>query len=527
MKGLKVVEIRFQKNTVCISLPEEGEKRYVKADMAEIYQKIHAGEALRLSGVAIEGLSVAAYREHYHIPAEEIVEVQIDVVTNCLFFGDGDVILDFSNCCLKSPDLIAGICLEENIFYKGKICFSSANIIECDLSMTGSKFWEAELYFDFTKFGDNDLCLNDTNFYDTKSAVHFIGTDFGARGELQFSYMSGLSGMMEFYRCELGENTMDFAYMNCPKCQFIFWDLETPSVPIDFVDSFVRMIILYKVNINGLLDFRILSAEDIIIQESVIRDCVLLGNQGYKNYTSYCFKKSTLLGRIKIQNKFSKKLFRYQKQMVCDIRTRDKEISLCQTSSTDKANQLMILAENYHSEGEADNEDKAYVLSKRYRSRGRVRDIWTDYAAVGRTEGYKESFIKRFGAYLEITVKLIGAAVAWLFEKIFLDVLCGNYATRPSKFLAWIIAIVTGFAFIYGAMIGIDSGHFQLADTVYQNINSEVTAWIYSLQTFLQIDNGDLIPKVADVYYLMVGEKIIGLMMFSIFVVSYTRKVIK
>ena len=34
----------------------------------------------------------------------------------------------------------------------------------------------------------------------------------------------------------------------------------------------------------------------------------------------------------------------------------------------------------------ADNEDRAYGLSKRYRSRGRVHDNWTDYAAVGRTE---------------------------------------------------------------------------------------------------------------------------------------------
>lgn len=47
---------------------------------------------------------------------------------------------------------------------------------------------------------------------------------------------------------------------------------------------------------------------------------------------------------------------------------------------------MTILAENYHSEGEADNEDRAYGLSKRYRSRGRVHDNWTDYAAVGRTE---------------------------------------------------------------------------------------------------------------------------------------------
>jgi len=50
------------------------------------------------------------------------------------------------------------------------------------------------------------------------------------------------------------------------------------------------------------------------------------------------------------------------------------------------------------------------VLSKRYRSRGRVHDIWTDYAAVGRTEEYQSSLLKRIGAYFEITVKLIGAA---------------------------------------------------------------------------------------------------------------------
>ena len=86
---------------------------------------------------------------------------------------------------------------------------------------------------------------------------------------------------------------------------------------------------------------------------------------------------------------------------------------------------------------------------------------------------------------------------------------------------------VTGFAFIYAGIIGVDNVHFQLEDTIYQNINSGTAAWLYSLQVFLQIDNGDLAPRMAELYYLMVGEKIIGLMMFSIFVVSYTRKVIK
>lgn len=516
-----------EKHSVRLSLPGRKEQSYKKINMSDIYRKIQKGEALSLSGVVLEGFSAKIYREYCHFPADKIVEIKIDSITDCLFLGKDGIVLDLSDCLIESPDLITGISLEENMFCNGKIDFSGSRIDDVDLSLKGSSFWNTELHFNFTEFGEKDFYLNETNFYGQDNAVHFIGTDFGTEGELFFSYMSGLQGMVEFYRCTFGENLLDFAYMNCPECQFIFWDLETPSVPIDFVDSRVRMIILYKVNVNGVLDFRTQTAEDIIIQESVIRDCVLLGNQGYKNYTSYCLKKSTLLGRLKIQNKFSKRLFSHQKQLVCDTRTEEKEIILCQTSSTDKANQLMVLAENYHSEGEADNEDRAYVLSKRYRSRGRVHDIWTDYPAVGRTEEYQSSLLKRISAYIEITVKLLGAAVAWLFEKLFLDLLCGNYATCPSKFLCWIIAIVTGFAFIYAGVIGIDSVHFQLADTVYENMNGRLVAWIYSLQIFLQIDSGDLVPQVAGIYCLMVGEKIIGLMMFSIFVVSYTRKVIK
>ena len=206
-------------------------------------------------------------------------------------------------------------------------------------------------------------------------------------------------------------------------------------------------------------------------------------------------KKSTLLGRLTIQNKFSKHLFYKQLQYAYD--PNQDEIVLCPTSATDKANQLIILSENYQSEGESDNADAAYVLSKRYRSTRRVHDVWTDYAAVGRNSEYRDSILKKLWAYFAITIRLLSASIAWVFEKLFLDILCGNYATKPSKFLLWIWGIVTGFA------------------------------WIYSLQVFLQIESGDLVPKVLSAYYLMVAEKIIGLSMFSVFVVSYTRKVIK
>lgn len=69
--------------------------------------------------------------------------------------------------------------------------------------------------------------------------------------------------------------------------------------------------------------------------------------------------------------------------------------------------------------------------------------------------------------------------------------------------------------------------NFQMSNPIYQIMNGWDVAWIYSLQVFLQIESDDLIPKMISVYYFTIVEKVIGLAMFSVFVVSYTRKVIK
>ena len=66
-----------------------------------------------------------------------------------------------------------------------------------------------------------------------------------------------------------------------------------------------------------------------------------------------------------------------------------------------------------------------------------------------------------------------------------------------------------------------------MQNALYQSMKGWEVAWIYSLQIFLQIESGDLVPNVLGAYYFMIAEKIIGLAMFSVFVVSYTRKVIK
>lgn len=518
------VEKKNGKSYITPELKGAENKYYEIIPSEMLYRMIHDGIPLEISGLCIQGFSMSEYRRKYGLAEDDTVNIVIDSIIDCLFCAQGQTAADFSHCNFKAVDEVAGIMFDDNIFYYGKVNFSYSYMGDYDFSMRGCHFIKCEIIFAYTIFGNGDISFYETVFED-RCNIRFLGTDFGEEGELTFGYMKGIDGTIEFYRCNFGEKALDFAYIDCPGCQFSFWEIETPAMPVDFVDSVVKMILLYKANINGLLDFRVSLAEHIVIQESVIRDCVLLGNQGYKNYTCYCLKKSTLLGRLKIQNRFSKRLFHKQLQYVYD--PRQDEIVLCPTSSTDKANQLTILSENYLSEGETDNADAAYVLSKRYRSQGRVHDLWTDYPAVRRTEAYRKSLPKRLGAYLAITAKLLGAVVSWFFEKVFLDILCGNYATKPAKFLFWIIVIVTGFAWVYYGGLGIDLEHFQIQNTLYQSMKGWDVAWLYSLQIFLQIESGDLVPNVLGAYYFMIAEKIIGLAMFSVFVVSYTRKVIK
>ena len=137
--------IHNEKRSVRFSLPGRQEQCYDKIDLSEIFRKIQDKEPLCLNRVALEGFSANAYREYYHLPADEMIEIWIDSITDCLFLEKDGNAFDLSYCRLSSPDPVAGVSLEDNIFYKGKVGFSCSRIDEVDLSLTGSSFWDTEL----------------------------------------------------------------------------------------------------------------------------------------------------------------------------------------------------------------------------------------------------------------------------------------------------------------------------------------------------------------------------------------------
>lgn len=289
------IENKGGKSYICPEFDGEGNKDYEIIQADDLFMVIHEGVPLNISGICVQGFSMAEYRKKYGLAGDEIVDIAIDSVIDCLFCVRDGVVADFSYCNFNAVDEVVGIMFDDNVFYCGKVDFSYSHMRDCDFSMKGCRFIKCGMDFAYTVFGKGDIYFNQTVF-EGKCDIIFTGVDFGEEGELTFSYMKGLDGAVEFYRCNFGENALDFAYTDCPNCQLIFWEIETPVMPVNFVDSVVRMILLYKVNINGLLDFRISLAEHIVIQESVIRDCVMLGNQGYKNFTCYCLKSQPCWG---------------------------------------------------------------------------------------------------------------------------------------------------------------------------------------------------------------------------------------
>jgi hypothetical protein len=516
MRAKVSIENETLKNKISFYTKDEKFHTYdllSESDNDRFYEQIYKHEPLRIRNACLCNFSLQSYRKKYGLDDNAIVEVHFEYIYDCCF--QGEKALDFSNCTFYAPDPVAGLMFDDCLFINIEVIFAYCNFNDNEFSMTGCIFYNTSLTFACCKFGNVDIYFRDTRFLESNSELQFDKVDFGETGTLVFTKLTGLNSIVEFYQCMFGQKNICLDQMACPNGQILFFEVETPVVPIDFADSKLFVVIMYKTNINGLLDLRIATAQHIILQECIIRDCVLLGNEGYRNITSYCIKKSNILGKIVIQNKFSKNLFKNQLQYTYD--PRDDEFILCSTSSTDKGDQLVMISENYLSSGQSKNADSAYVLSKQYHNWGRVEDAWTDYGAMRRTETYQKSFPKRIGAYLGITAHLFIALIGFLLEKLFLDIFCGNYATKPSKFLFWIIVLISGFAVIYCPYV------------TSANVNhwgSYLTSILYSGQLFFQMQVQDqLLSNIPTL--LQIFEKLVGLAVISLFAVSFTRKVIK
>ena len=511
---------------IALELPDGSVRDYHLAsncEKNELYKSIYRGERISISNSLYINFSISDYKQLYKIDPHDLIQIDIDSIYDCCFASEGTTAFDLSYCIVIATDKEAGLMLDECLFLNGEVDLSYSVFDESDFSMKECMFYNSSVNFSFSRFLSRNFYFNEINAYNTACDAFFRGTVFENAEDIDFSHCKNICGTFEYYRVNFGSSTADFTYLECPNTDFVFFEIESSMQPLSFTDSIVNKVVFYKTNVNGLLDLRIGRANFITMQECIIRDAILLGNKGYRNFTSYCFKDSSILGRVQIMNPISSRLFKSQLQVDCS--SESEEMTLVKTSFSDKAVQMMVLSQNYLNIGDSKSADKTYVLNKRYLSLGRMQDLYIDIKSIKHTYPGRKKIIIRIANYIIYSTRLVTALVAAFFEFTVLDILCGEYATKPGKFFGWMLMIIMGFACSFFFLA--DHGNLIMSTNQIVTHSSFLAAALLSVRVFFQTEAVSASTFSGTVNLLMLIEQIIGIIVLALFAVSYTRKVIK
>lgn len=112
------------KSYICPEFTDGENRDYEIVPANSLYEMIHAGTPLNISGMCVHGFSITEYRKKYGLEEDEMVDIIIDSVTDCLFCMREGIAADFSHCNFIAVDEVAGIMLDDNIFYGETVNFS-------------------------------------------------------------------------------------------------------------------------------------------------------------------------------------------------------------------------------------------------------------------------------------------------------------------------------------------------------------------------------------------------------------------
>ncbi len=513
--------------------------------LMDIYERIHQGEFISLSGCEVRGFSLTKYREIYNLDKVDYVTVKLSDAIDSIFVPTegSDICVDFSWAKFEPEDSVAGISFSESCFLKGIVDFSYISL-SSDLCFDDCKFFENSVKFLGCKFANQDV-----SFYGAdlgSSDFYFHSSEF-KKGELSFGNSKNL-GRVQIVGCIFDQRDLEFIDTKSEDSDIIIADINFDSSRICFTNSEVRSILCHGVSFFVKTDFDVASAEFIVIQNSIISDAMVIGNNGWQNIINLCFLRTLNLGKIHILNQFSEKLFSHQKKLFYPHPDYDEnnaqepsrwspgemhkyyeehldlDVQLCDTSYYEKAQQMYMLKENAASMGDYELEDQLYLLGRRYKNRSKIDSQTIQFRQLKNSESAGE--VKHYYLnWIGVLLKSVVGGISFFIEKIFLDKLCGDYATKPSKFFCSVMLLIISFAGIYLLL----NGSGNLLTYSKETVISENTIFLslyFSLFQFFQIDCGiSLSEPLAHMISLV--ERALGMIVLAIFTVSYTRKIIK
>ncbi len=395
-------------------------------------------------------------------------------------FGDGEV--SFANTEFNSGELL----FINTQFGNGRFNFKVTRISGGKVDFHYSAFGDCDVTFERAEFGNSRVDFRTVDF--GSGRLNFNRAIFG-NGEVNFEGASCQSGKIQFKKAEMGAGPKNFSLMEMVNAEINFEKTEFGDGDVVFNNSRFKVLSLKSCHLDHYFDLRLAGAELLDISDTIIRDIVDLEPYDFKiDIQVLDMSGMRIIGKLYIDW----------------VQNNCKAVILSQrdTSIRQKAEQFRILKTNFSSTGKYDDEDKAYVMFKRYE------------AAADLDDGIDRNKWARIWEYPVYGFK-------WLvFDKI------GLYATSPGRVLFSVVIFWMVFGSAYFLIEASGLGKTMSSVGNPDHLSVLLQSFYHSAVTFFTIGYGDVFPQGLS--RVVSGlEGFMGVFMMSYFTVAFVRKVLR
>jgi len=529
----------------------------------DIYDKLEENECLNLDYCYVKNFSFTTFRRTLLLNKTTHVTIKNISAKHAFFHSEYDIDfsflkinnggIDFSESCFYSEKLLfnnsklgQSIANFSNTIFRCEITDFSNAVFEGDITFKNAIFSNGTKIFKYTDFGNGNLIFTNTNF--GNGDVSFLNTNFNAgkvsfkvatfgTGSVNFHFSTFANGDISFERTNFGNGTVDFRAVSFgngkvnfnravfndgdilfegsslngritfKKTQFGKGDLnfeiaefensevnfekaEFSNCKLTFYNGLFKEIIMKSCHFDNYLDMRVRKCEKIDLSDTVVRDIIDFKQHDFRiEIKTLNMAAMRLLGVIYID---------WDNNNVQTIINNQEN-----TSIAEKAEQYRILKESFNTTGQYRDEDKSYVLFKRY-------EMISDYKKSIEDNQWKFIYKKPI-YYLK---KLV-------FDHI------GLFATAPLRVLFSMLITYVAFSLLYTLVL-----YFNIGDIVsgiggdHSAIGILGRSFYHSGITFFTIGYGDFYP-MGIMRWLSQLEGFVGVFLMSYFTVAFVHNVLR
>lgn len=394
--------------------------------------------------------------------------------------GSGDI--TFSNARLNGRDVL----FVSAEFHSVRLAFKSVNLKNGKLDFRFANFQQGDLLFDRAAFYQSTLDFSGTEF--DRGKISFNRTELD-KNELIFESSEMGKGKIVFKNNFFGAGALDFNSVQYPASDILFENVDFGKSTASFSKARANILAFRSCQVNAFFNLQLQQCQALDFSNSVVRDIVDIKPYGFQTeIRALDLTGLLLLGQFYID---------------WDANGVRKLILDQQTSHRNRSEQFRILKENYHSLGQYDAEDEAYVEFRRSEAKADLE------AAL--TEG---------GAFRKLDAWVVYGFKWLIFDKI------GLYATSPVRVLISMVVTYLFFVLIYFLMPFLVGNEIMPSLDHGDDLSQLEIAFYHSIVTFLTIGYGDYYPT-GILRWISGFEGFTGLFLISYFTVAFVRKALR